>query len=491
MNINFDSRLFNPNFYWVMDSLNNEDLSYVFLYGGSSSGKTYSVVQAIVLSTLTDGADTLIFKKTSASISKSIYKDFVAAIKQLKVSQFFEIYSHSIRCKNGGRIDFAGIVDDERIKGIAGFKRIIIDEITECTPDEFMQVTTRMRGIKNQKLIAMFNPVSETHWLKTDVHDKLPLIGLNTTINNDPKTEVLEVAEYKRYRWIRSSYLNNYYVVGSPDGDWGFKDKAAIDRFEEFKVLDYNHYRVYALGEWGHITEGGEFYKNFKKDSHVGNFDVDIDLPLHISIDENLRPYAPMVICQVDDNVMLVVDEVIGISPQNNFVSVCKIFAERYKKFKNNRIFLYGDATSRKGDTRSELGYNLFQLVESELKKLGFLNIEIRVSNINPSVSISGVFMNRVLAGLEDNTILINAHCINTINDFLYLKEDANGNALKEHFKANDKFKGEKYGHCSDAVRYFVIKYMEQRYKEFTNRGQGNYTEITISLLDNPDFLQF
>jgi hypothetical protein len=474
-----------------MNALRDPSISYAFFYGGSSSSKTYSIVQALLIEMLIDGKDTIVFKKTRAAITASIYKDCVAAIKQMCLEPYFEILQNSIRCKNGSQITFAGIEDPERIKGIAGFKRIVFDEITEADMDDFKQLTVRMRGIENQTFIGIFNPVDEQHWIKKELFDKLDLRLIENTINGNPDSRVLDVYRKDRYIIVRSSYLNNYYVNGSIDGTWGYRDEAAIARFDEMKNVDYNYYRIYALAEWGKVSEGGEFYKNFKRTIHVGSFDIDESLPLHISVDENLRPFSPMIVAQIEYNTIKIVDEIIGESPNNNFISVVKMFAAKYGNFRNNKIFLYGDATSRKGDSRSEQGFNLFMLIKTELEMLGFQSITIRINNANPSVAISGVFMNNILAGIQSHSLLINSNCHHAINDFLYLKENAEGGALKEMYKDKDGFRCEKYGHVSDAVRYLVVKYLEAEFKKFNIKGHTEYVEDNLLASDLPDFLQF
>lgn len=490
MHINFDYKFFNPNFYWVMNAMNDESITYAFLYGGSSSGKTYSVVQAILIKVLIEGADAIIFKKTRSAITNSIYKDFVIAVKQLKLDSYFEIMANSVRCTNGAAIVFAGLDDPEKIKGIAGFKYIIFDEITEGTYEDFKQLSIRMRGIKNQKFIGMFNPVSEVHWIKEKLYDTLPLAQIDNSLDGTYKTKVIDVVRHDRYIWIRSSYLNNYYVSGCEEG-WGFKDESAMKRFDELKFSDYNYYRVYALAEWGKISEGNEFYKNFRRDNHVEKLTIDHSLPLHISFDENVRPFFPMTVMQTSDKTIKVIDEIIGINPNNNYISVCKQFAKKYSDFKRNKIFLYGDATSKRADARTEKGYNLFQMIKEELTQLGFVDITVKVNNANPSVSMSGVYINRILAGVQKYTLLINEDCKNTIADFTYLKEDKDGGMLKEKAKDSDGYPCEKYGHCSDSVRYMLIKYLEEDFKLFMTKDKGKFEPVTVSWYDNKDFLQF
>ena len=98
---------------------------------------------------------------------------------------------------------------------------------------------------------------------------------------------------------MRSTYLNNFWVVGSPDGSYGFYDAQVIADFEKDKINDYAYYQVYALGEWGTIKTGGEFFRNFEIGKHVGRCEYNERYPIHITIDNNVLPYISIGFWQI------------------------------------------------------------------------------------------------------------------------------------------------------------------------------------------------
>jgi phage terminase large subunit len=482
MNINFTHKLFNPNFYWANSVLNDSKIRYAFFYGGTSSGKTYSLVQAHLLRTLEDGRNTIVFRKVSSSIDNSIYKDFKDIINNLQLTKYFTLTKHKIKCCNGAEIDFLGLDNPEKVKGISSYLRIIVDEITELELPDFKQLRKRMRGIKNQTLCATFNPISEEHWLKQEVFDKLLLKKKDNKINNNIYSKVNSVHQAGNYIFIKTTYKDNYWVVGSPCKQFGYVDQHTIDDFKTDKKVDINFYNINALGEWGAVSTGSEFYKNFDRTKHVGSFDIDPDLPIHVSFDENVRPYFPITVSQIEDGYIKVCDEILGYSPYNDVNSVFKMFIKEYKSFINSKIFLYGDSTSRKIDARTEKGYNLFGIILDLFDREGFKNVKNAAPISNPSVSMSGIFMNRVLAGVQSHELLINEDCMQTIADFSYLKEDKDGGILKE--RVRDKETGltwEKYGHLSDSIRYMVLVYLKEEYDKLNNKSSSSSAfEITI-----------
>lgn len=64
----------NPNGFYLLKYLNDETIRFIILYGGSSSGKSYSVAQTILIQTLQDGENTLVMRKVGASILKTFRK---------------------------------------------------------------------------------------------------------------------------------------------------------------------------------------------------------------------------------------------------------------------------------------------------------------------------------------------------------------------------------------------------------------------------------
>ena len=109
---------FNPNFHHLRLSLRDDAVRFIFLYGGSSSSKSYSIAQAIILECIQEGFNTMVYRKTGATISDSIYKTFWEAVKGLKLDAFFKPVEGQIRCFNGSYITFKGLDDPEKIKGL-------------------------------------------------------------------------------------------------------------------------------------------------------------------------------------------------------------------------------------------------------------------------------------------------------------------------------------------------------------------------------------
>ena len=114
---------------------------------------------------------------------------------------------------------------------------------------------------------------------------------------------------------------------------------------------------------------------------------------MHISWDDNVNPYLPCGIFQIVGKEITMIDEIAGRTPQNTVKSVCNEFKRLYPSHKSG-LFVYGDATAQKEDTKLEKGYNFFRLIQEELKDY---RPTMRISKSNPSVVMRGNWINTVL----------------------------------------------------------------------------------------------
>ena len=125
-----------------------------------------------------------------------------------------------ITCLNGNSMIFMGLDDVEKLKSIVGITGVWIEEASELTREDFMQLDLRLRGRTAQykQIILTFNPISVLNWLKKHFFDV-------------PK-EITTV--------LRTTYKDNRFI-----------DPEYAQVIEDLKDQDYVYYQVYALGEWG------------------------------------------------------------------------------------------------------------------------------------------------------------------------------------------------------------------------------------------------
>lgn len=509
----------NPLGFHLMKLMQDPTIRNIILYGGSSSGKTYSVAQVVLIFTLWEGTNTLVMRKVGATIKDTVYQDFKAAADQLGISKHFRFTDgvKTIIClDNGARIVFKGLDDSEKIKGLSSFKRVVMDEWSEYDETDYKQMRLRLRGMKGQQLIYTFNPIKETHWIKKKVFDTQKWHDVPMTVELDGEIVPAELTKVKSIRMneprvivhkrtgeiiehapdtvvIQTTYLNNFWVVGSPCGTYGYYDEQCIATFEYDREHDPDYYNVYALGEWGVIRSGSEFFGSFNRGKHTGETAYDPTLPIHICVDSNVLPYISITYWQVaidgSKYHLRQIDETCAESPNNTVRKSAKLVAKKLKGYGVDKVFLHGDASTRASNNIDDEKRSFHDLFIDTLQKEGIEVVDC-VSNKNPSVAMSGEFINAIFDDiLPDLSIIIDEKCIISIEDYMSVQKDANGGILKTRVKNKITMQTyEDHGHLSDTFRYVVTDIMREQFLLFSNRRKRNiYARDGIIHYFNPD----
>lgn len=511
-----ERELFSPNAFWLWRYTLDKSVRFIVLYGGSSSGKSFSVAQFFAILAFYEGCNMLVMRKVGASIEKTIYADFRAAINGIDgLAECCRFKQNSIVFNDGGKIDFSGLDDPEKIKGISQYKRVFLDELSEYDETDFKQIRLRLRGQEGQQIVAAFNPISEEHWIKKKWFDRETWhdIPMALTIGNETLPQELcavksvrmnsekmilnpNTGEYDRHApdtiVIQSTYLNNFWVVGSPDGKYGYYDQQAIATFENDRINDPDYYQVYALGEWGHIRTGAEFFPSFSHGVVCGRFKYNPELPIHISMDSNVLPYVTATFFQKEykpDDVQQVtqIDELPIESPNNSARKAAKVIAKRLKEYGySDKVYLHGDASGKAANTIDEQNRSFFDLVIDELEHEGF-EVEDCIGNKNPSVATTGEFINAVWDGrVPGVSIRIDDDCTVSIDDYQAVQKDENGAIAKQKVtNPVTKQKYEAHGHVSDCLRYIAHDLLRQQYTDFSmGRKRSLYSESEFNMFN-------
>lgn len=478
MKILVNPRLFNPLYWHLKPLLRDPGIRFIFIEGGSSASKTFTIAQALELDQLEHDYSTLVFRRYGVHIKDTVYSSFKLAAASLNLSgQIYQFQDFLIRSKvNDARIRFRGLDDEENIKGIEDYNVIYNNEWSQFQEDQWSQQRKRLRGRSNQKFICDWNPVSSKLWLyekwiDLDMWDDLPV----TIEAPTPYSSLNSEYAFKRINrvgdtvWIKVTHRDNYWIVGHPSGHGGFLDQATLNDYEWDRVHKPNLYRIYANGERGIMRTGGEFWKQFNELLHVKPLQVSKDSPLHVTVDNNVNPYIPIGVWQSVDKNLRQVMEFACKEPDNNAPKAARRLASWLGAIGyQDAIFLYGDPSARARSTVDPNSASFFDKFTEELRLAGFVVIN-RVGRSAPEVALSGSFVNDIYEfQLQGWSITIGDHCKFSIDDYVNVKEDENGRMLKTNVK--DKTTGvtyQPYGHFSDAKRYFIIRLLQTEFQGY------------------------
>lgn len=238
--LKIDAKVFNP--IYLKHQMYNTN-RYQIYFGGSSSGKSYSLAQRTVLDVFKGDRNYLIVRNVQNTIKRSVFNEIQKAITSFKLTQYFDINKTDlvITCNiNDMQILFCGLDDVEKIKSITPKKSVItdiwIEEATECMYNDIKQLDKRLRGRSKvvKRLTLSFNPILKDHWLYNNYFD----------IYEDNKQYV----EKDNVSILKTTYKDNNFLTDD--------DIAALEN-----ETDKYYYEVYTLGNWGVL--GSVIFKNW------------------------------------------------------------------------------------------------------------------------------------------------------------------------------------------------------------------------------------
>src|SRR5699024_4935702 len=170
ININIDSSFFNEAY---IPYLNRDEKFQVF-YGGAGSGKSYFIVQNLILKLLKQKQKLMVVRQTFATHRDSTFAEFKSALEYMGILDMCKISKTTldIELPSGSTIIFKGADEESKLLSISGVTVIWVEEATEISKEIFDQLVLRMRGGRLRKhMYLSFNPISATHWLKAEFFD--------------------------------------------------------------------------------------------------------------------------------------------------------------------------------------------------------------------------------------------------------------------------------------------------------------------------------
>lgn len=449
----------------VFFDLWDDESKIKLLYGGYGSGKSDYEATWLVNECRKPGYFKLFFgRKVEDKVRESCHSKLVSIIERQKLEHEFS-YSKQpngsmliIHKATGNSMHPFGAASPDDMKSVDDPTHIWMEEADQFTDKDLQVLLSRLRTPRaKHHLILTFNTVSVLpgHWiLRYFFPEECPDSEDNAGIE-----ELKRALAAVKTKKVFCNYTDNYFQ----------------DQEEYYNTLviasggDQVLLKAIASGAWGATRTGQEFYPQF---SNVPITDTGYipELPLHISFDDNVNPYLPCGIFQLYGKRLVLIDEIAG-RPPNNRIS--KVTAEIIRRYPNHTagMFIYGDATASKDDTKLEDGYDFFRLITDALKQY---HPKKRVSKSNPSVVMRGNFINTVFDMHFDGCEFeVNKKCSNTINDFSRVQTDAEGKKHKAMITDPvSKVRYQLYGHFTDLTDYIMCWVWQTSFETYQRGGK-------------------
>ena len=488
MNALLNPRLFNPLHWHLLPLLRDPAIRYIYVEGGSSASKTVEITGCLLKDQLEYNYSSMTFRRFHVDIKDSVYATFKATSNRIGFTDknFFTFQQDLIKSNvNRARFRFRGLDDEENVKGIEDYDVIYNNEWNQFTRDQWDQQRKRLRGRANQKFICDWNPVSAKlwqyeEWLDLDEWIDLPLtIDAPTQYSSlNPEFAFKKINKKGNSVWIKITYRDNFWVVGHPSGQGGFKDQHTLDDYEYDRLHKFNLYRVYANGERGILRTGGEFWKQFNELKHVRPMKVE-PTTIHLTLDENVNPYITVAAWQIVGKELHQVHELPCKAPENNAPKAGKKTAAWLHSIEyKDVIYVYGDPSAGRRSTVDQNNASFYDKFIEVLRSEGFTVVN-RVARAAPEVALSAAFINDIYEhNLNGWSIVIADHCKTSIDDYVTVKEDKDGSMQKLKIKDEiTKVTYEPHGHFSDAKRYFITTILAAEFVQYKSRRKrtGSY----------------
>lgn len=233
----------------------DESKRYYILMGGRASGRSYAASQ-YALKKLLDKANyarIAIMRYVLGDIRNSIFQEIRDRIEEQQLEPHIEIKENTLTFKLGyNRINGIGFRKSSgdqksKLKSLANYSTVIIEEADEVAEEDFMQLDDSLRTMKSDiKIILLLNPPDKNHWIIKRWFNLIPC-GVDGFYKPELKQSETDTC------FIHGTYENNIVNL----------NQKTIDNFLKYKRTRPDHY--YNMIE-GLVSEGarGRIFKTWK-----------------------------------------------------------------------------------------------------------------------------------------------------------------------------------------------------------------------------------
>lgn len=260
-----------------------KEVRTVLLAGGRGSGKSFAGSLWITNSFNISKKNALYLRKFATNIESSVIPQFLSQVECLHLN--FNIKKNSIENQFGKKLYFMGIESsqnsaDAKLKSIPNLERVLIEEATEITEEEYTKLNLSIRDKDSfPKIVLTFNPNHQEHWIYKKFYEQrgvdYDFIGV--------KDGVL---------YIHTTFLDNIDNL----------DESFLREAENCKKYDPVKYERDFLGKWLNSNEKAILSKEL----------------LDLAISEVDRP-------QNFDQIVVAIDPAVSTNPNsdNTGIAVC------------------------------------------------------------------------------------------------------------------------------------------------------------------------
>lgn len=435
------------------------------LYGSYGSGKSVAIVDRLIDKALQNKYFRCYFgRKILNDVRGSVFKTIVDRIRERNLKHKFLFSeaptgSMTIVCKdNGAEFIPFGANDTESLKSIKDPTDFFCEELNQFTFEDFRFILSRLR--KEEVLLQFWgafntDKVYQSHWIRMNLFSD----------NNEFEPLI--------YR-LKANYTENYFI----------NQETYLMTLRLAAGGNIGIFNAIAKGEWGMIRTGDEFWKQFDEARNVKRVKYESTSTIHVSVDSNVTPYVTQTIWQVFPATKEIkqFNELLCRAPDNNAPKAAKALAKWLRSIEyTNTLFVYGDPSGNARSTVDENTASFFDKYIAELETEG-ISVSKRVQKAAPQVSLSADFINDIYESQYGGwSITIGDDCFESIEDYILVKEDADGTMKKPKVKDKEsQVTYEPQGHISDTKRYFITTVLKAEFEQYKSRRKKRSGSVAV-----------
>ena len=228
---------------------------YKICMGGRGAGRS-TVASQLALAKLIapEYSRTAIMRYILGDIRNSIYREITDRAEENEIKDHLSINDSTMTIKYGANsinaVGFKKSSGDQKskLKSLANYNCVIIEEADEIPEEDFMQLDDSLRTVKGDiTIILLLNPPAKTHWIIKRFFDLEPSGQQDFYI---PKLK----AGVKDTIVINTSYLDNIKNIAQP----------SIEQYENYKLTKPAHYWNMIRGLVPEVMKG-KIFSNWEK----------------------------------------------------------------------------------------------------------------------------------------------------------------------------------------------------------------------------------
>jgi hypothetical protein len=339
---------------------------------------------------------------------------------------------HQIHLINGSIIQFFPLDEREKIKSLNS-GCILLDEASEVDEHTFVLLRARLRrpNVPRRCMLITSNPTFTNHWL---------------------------------YRWYGERELPNRFHRKLSSYENPFLPKEYLDDLERNFPVDL--YRVYVLGEWGHVTHGERVYPEFGPSLHTGKVHYNPDYPILRGWDFGYL-FPAVVFLQIDNKERVrVLAEIMGKNRLIDFFGEDVLRLGEKLFGKDAKYEDYGDPAGNHKDPRGVTEVTAMQVLKDKFD----VSVHFRDVPLAQSIGLVRRKLSQIIEG-QPSVLIDDKNCPILIEGFsggYTCKQSKDGSFLRDEPKDDGYFE-----HTQDAFRAVLVNKFYYNMVSFERMKKG------------------